>query len=206
MSDKYSTDDELTSVEQVSVLTKWFQLLRLNLIRRGIVYGALWLSDLVVRLTVGASPLRFTKIQHGLHVGGQYLGRGWRLLKQRGISAVINMRIEFDDEKAGIAPDRYLHLPTIDNTAPAIDHLKRGVDFIQQVVEEGGQVYIHCEAGVGRAPTMAAAYLVHQGMAPHAAWELLRRRRPFIRPTLTQIERIEAFAELPFEERAMLAA
>lgn len=195
MSQNKKTEDQLTSVEEVGVLTKWFQLLRLNFISRGLAYGARWVSDLIVRLTVGASPLRFTKIQQGLHVGGQYLARGWPILTQRGINAVVNMRIEFDDEEAGIAPDQYLHLPTIDNTPPTIDHLEQGVEFIGQVIEEGGQVYIHCEAGVGRAPTMAAAYLVRQGMTPQAAWDLLRDRRPFIRPTLTQIERINQFAE-----------
>jgi len=47
---------------------------------------------------------------------------------------------------------------------------------------------------VGRAPTMAAAYLVQQGMTPQDAWASIRRVRPFIRPTPAQVAQIEAFA------------
>lgn len=200
------SEDELTSVEEVGLLTKWVQLLRLNIIRRGFWYGVMWLSDLIVRLTVGASPERFSNISDYLHVGGQYLPRGWRRLKNRGVNAVINMRSEFDDAQAGIAPAQYLHLPTVDNTAPRLEDLREGVEFIERILKQGGEVYVHCEAGVGRAPTMAAAYLVSQGMKPTAAWDLLRDRRPFIRPTLQQVEQIEEFALLYSNESANLVA
>lgn len=181
--------------ESQGLLGKWLDLIRLTWVRRGLRYAALWTADLVVRLTAGASPLRFSKITDELHVGGQYLRRGWALLEERGITAVVNMRKEFDDRAEGIAPGRYLHLPTIDNTAPTLEHLRKGVEFIRRELQEGGRVYIHCEAGVGRAPTMAAAYLTAEGWRPAAAWEHLRSRRPFVRPTLPQIEQIVVFAQ-----------
>lgn len=184
------TDMDTTSVEEVGYLRKWVELLRLNLLGRGLRYGALWTADLLHRIIRGASPHRFTRIVDGLHVGGQHFRWGLSYLREAGVTAVINMRSEFDDARAGIAPKRYLHLPTIDNTPPSLLDLERGVDFIEQELASGGVIYIHCEAGVGRAPTMAAAYLVRQGMQPEHAWERLRRGRPFIRPTLSQIERI----------------
>lgn len=175
---------------------KWLELVRLNLVGRGLRYAGLWTSDLVFRLVAGASPLRFSRILPGLHVGGQYLAHGWDLLAERGVTAVINMRIEFDDRQAGIAPARYLHLPTVDNTAPSISHLRRGVEFIRREVAEGGSVYVHCEAGVGRAPTMAAAYLSAEGMASDTAWHFLRRHRPFIRPTSVQVTQVRRFESI----------
>lgn len=200
------SEDKLTSVDEVGLFTKWFHLFRLHLVRRGFQYGIMWGMDLITRLTFGASPERFSKITDGLHVGGQYLARGWHRLEGRGVNAVINMRIEFDDEEAGIAPEQYLHLPTVDNTAPKLEDLKKGVEFIEKVLRRDGEVYVHCEAGVGRAPTMAAAYLVSQGMKPTAAWDLLRDRRPFIRPTLPQVERIDEFALNYANESAALVA
>ena len=188
------SDSEVTSVENVSLLTKWYHLLRLHLVRRGIRYGLLWTTDLITRLTWGVSPARFTEITPDLHVGGQYLRWGWSLLEKRGVTAVVNMRDEYDDQEAGIAPSRYLYLPTVDNTPPTMEDLQSGVNFIREELERDGRVYIHCEAGVGRAPTMAAAYLVSQGMGPAAAWDLLRERRPFIRPTLGQRKQIQHFA------------
>jgi protein-tyrosine phosphatase len=104
------------------------------------------------------------------------------------------MRIEFDDQEAGIAPQRYLYLPTVDDTAPSIEHLREGVAFIEQVTAQGGGVLVHCGSGVGRAPTMAAAYLVHTGLAPEQAWARIREVRPFIRPTDPQVAQLERFS------------
>jgi hypothetical protein len=182
-----------TSLEDVSPVAKWLTLLRLEWAHRGVRYGALWLADLMARLTAGASLFSLSRITPQLHVGGQYRRRGWPLLEGRGVTAVVNMRIEFDDLKAGIAPQRYLHLPTVDNTPPALEHLKAGVAFIKRELARGGVVYVHCEAGVGRAPTMAAAYLTSLGFAPAEAWGLLRAHRPIIRPTSRQVRQVARY-------------
>ena len=55
--------------------------------------------------------------------------------------------------------------------------------------------YIHCAAGIGRAPTMAAAYLVTTGLTPTEAWAKIKQVRPFIRPTPGQEEQIVALVE-----------
>lgn len=188
-------EQEQPRPENQGLLGKWADLLRLTLVGRGLRYALLWVADLVIRLTAGASPHCFSRISEGLHVGGQYMGRGWPRLAARGVTAVVNMRREFDDRSRGIAPSHYLHLPTIDNHAPTLDHLAQGVAFIRQELERGGEVYIHCEAGVGRAPTMAAAYLTNEGWSPAEAWALLRTRRPFVRPTQVQVRQIQRWAK-----------
>jgi protein-tyrosine phosphatase len=133
-------------------------------------------------------------VKPGLHISGQHRRHGLPLLQKRGIVAVVNMRVEFDDMEAGIAPELYLHVKTIDNTPPTLDQLREGAEFIQKVLANGAGVYIHCAAGVGRAPTMAAAYLVLTGSTPEEAWSAIRHVRPFICPTRGQIARIEEFA------------
>jgi protein-tyrosine phosphatase len=110
------------------------------------------------------------------------------------MTAVVNLRAEFDDKNVGIAPAHYLHLPTADDSAPALEQLQTGAVFVAEEVADGGSVYVHCGSGVGRAATMAAAYLVHTGLSPEQAWACIRRTRPFIRPTAVQIEQIARFA------------
>jgi protein-tyrosine phosphatase len=61
-------------------------------------------------------------------------------------------------------------------------------------IERGGGVYVHCGAGVGRAPSMAAAYLVSTGLTADEAWATIREVRPFIRPKPEQMAQIERFA------------
>jgi protein-tyrosine phosphatase len=104
------------------------------------------------------------------------------------------MRIEFDDNHAGIAPARYLHLPTVDDAAPTLEHLHQGVAFISEETGRDGAVYVHCASGVGRAPALAAAYFVSAGLSADEAWERIREVRPFVRPTPAQIDQIEHFA------------
>ena len=105
------------------------------------------------------------------------------------------MRRELDDRDLGIAPPRYLYLPTVDDQAPTLEQLREGVTFIENEVSRGGAVYIHCGAGVGRAATMAVAYLIHRGLMADEAWARVRRVRPFVRPTAAQIAQLERFAE-----------
>jgi len=156
----------------------------------------LWAVDHVVRIVTGA-PLRgVSEITPQLHVGGQHRRRGRARLQARGINGIVNMRIEFDDAAVGIAGARYLYLPTVDDTAPAMEDLRAGVAFIGEVIESGGRVYVHCGSGVGRAPTMAAAYLVSTGLSPTEAWNTIRAVRPFIRPTAEQVDQLDRFAQV----------
>jgi len=89
--------------------------------------------------------------------------------------------------------DHYLWVATTDDSPPTLKELADGVRFVAQQISKGRGVYIHCAAGVGRAPTMAAAYLISQGATAAAAWETIRAGRPFIRPTPPQIRAIAAF-------------
>ena len=165
-----------------------------RLTQQGLRTSALWAADHAVRIITGAPMRSVSQITPHLHVGGQYRRRGWRRLAARGITAVVNMRIEFDDDEAGIAPPRYLHLPTVDDEPPTLEQLDEGIAFIAEQVARGGGVYVHCGAGVGRAAAMAAAYLVSTGLTPNEAWARIREARPFVRPKPVQIEQVEQLA------------
>ena len=176
-------------------IVKAFRILRQRLSTQGLRVTAWWAADHAVRIVTGANILRVSQITPQLHVGGQYRRRGWRRMKARGITAVLNLRIEFDDAEAGLAPPRYLHLPTVDDGAPTLEHLSEGAAFIAGELARSGSVYVHCGSGIGRAPTVAAAYLITTGLMPEQAWARIRARRPFIRPTAVQVQQIERFAD-----------
>lgn len=171
-----------------------------QLFKQGLWFTLVESVEQITRLTTGAPTRRFSQVTPVLHVGGQYLRHGWPRLSRRGITAVISMRGEIDDDAMGLSPPRYLYLPTVDNHAPTLVYLFQGVVFVHEEIQRGGSVYIHCWEGVGRAPTMAAAYLVSTGFTPAQAWQRVRDVRPFIRPTLVQIDQIERFAALWKEE------
>ena len=165
-----------------------------RLLEHGLRATYLWVQDKIVRRTRGFSPPHISRVQPNLYVGGQHRRQGLAPMRDLGITAIVNMREESDDAQRGLALDHYLWLSTTDDAAPAIEDLERGVDFISHHVAEGRGVYVHCAAGVGRAPMIAAAYLVRTGMSAAQAWDTIRRARPFIRPTPPQIAALNAFA------------
>ena len=154
----------------------------------------LWAADHAVRLLGGAPIRALSQITPQIHLGGQHNRRGWPKLVARGVTAVVNMRIEYDDRAAGIIPASYLHLPTVDETPPSLAHLEQGVAFMTREIADGGVVYVHCGSGIGRAATMVAAYMVRQGASPEQAWQRLQAVRPFVRPEPEQIEQLARFA------------
>ncbi|MFP4396090.1 MAG: dual specificity protein phosphatase family protein, partial [Anaerolineales bacterium] len=165
-----------------------------RLIEQGVGPVRLWLRDKIARRMTGFSPREISEVEPGLYVGGQHTRGGLARMLAEGIGAVVNMREESDDAAREAAPEHYLWLPTTDDHAPTPEDLARGVGFITDHIAAKRGVYLHCASGVGRAPTMAAAYLVSKGMEVEAAWDAIRARRPFIRPTPLQIEAVAAYA------------
>lgn len=175
-------------------LRKGLGILWQRLSKQGPRTTAWWAADHTVRVVRGAPIRRVSEIVPGLHLGGQHRHYGLPQLRARGITAVVNLRIEWDDLALGLAPDRYLYLPTVDDAAPSLEHLRQGAEFIAEELERGGGVYVHCGSGIGRAATLVAAYLVSTGQSPEEAWAEIRRVRPFVRPSAVQLEQLEAFA------------
>jgi protein-tyrosine phosphatase len=81
------------------------------------------------------------------------------------ITAVVNLRSEYQDVFTLPIPMAYLWLPVKDFTEPTFEQLWLGVRFIDTVVKSNQRVLIHCKMGLGRSPTLAAAYLVWTGLS-----------------------------------------
>jgi hypothetical protein len=152
-----------------------------------------WFYGRSMPIITGRPMMRFSRITPEIYIGPQYRSRGLRSLEREGILYCINMRIEYDSSKYGLIPKGYCYLPTIDDTAPTMEHLEEGVAFIQKAVSEGGKVYIHCAGGIGRAPTMAVAYFITQGNTVEEAIGMIKKIRPFINITPIQMERLKEF-------------
>lgn len=152
------------------------------------------LTDRWQRARLGMPSQQTSLIAPGIFLGGQYDRRVEPLFNRWGVKGIINMRKQRNPlQFSGIA---LMHLPTQDWRAPSIDALRRGVDFIATTRKQGGAVYIHCRAGEGRGPTMAAAYLIAEGMRTNDALAHLRRYRPYARPSAEQRRQLTRWEEL----------
>ena len=153
--------------------------------------------DQFYRKLSGAPLWHLSEVTPQLFVGGQHFRSGYQTIREHGITAIVNMReSHHSDVTKGIAGERHLHLATLDNTPPAVADLMRGAEFARQEINRGGKVYIHCGVGVGRAPTMAAAYLITTGLSPEAALRQIKAVRPFIHLTARQRAVLDDFASI----------
>ena len=143
--------------------------------------------------STGIPVKKYTQITPEIYVGPQHGQVGKRKLKWMGINSIVNMRSEFDDAAHGLALEDYCYLPTAEFDAPSLDQLSQGVAFIDQIINAGGRVYIHCADGVSRAPTMAAAYFISQGLKLEESIELIKKSRPFINILPVQMEQLKRF-------------
>ncbi|WP_370650107.1 dual specificity protein phosphatase family protein [Oscillochloris sp. ZM17-4] len=129
-----------------------------------------------------------------LFVGGQFHQSQWPELYQIGIRAVLNLQAEREDRFSGPPPVRSLRLLVPDFHAPTITQISEGVAFIAAAHAERLPVLVHCHAGVGRAPLIAAAYLVAvHDMHYRSAIAHLRAARPIIAPNPRQIARLREY-------------
>src|SRR5437764_940344 len=101
--------------------------------------------------------------------GGIWNEENIQELVRKGVTHIIDMQIEFDDrplaEPHGV---QVLYNPTDDDfQIKPPDLFQRGVEFALEALNDpDSALYIHCAAGVHRAPMMTLAILRALGWSP----------------------------------------
>jgi protein-tyrosine phosphatase len=130
--------------------------------------------------------------------GGIWNARNMEELAGAGITHVIDMQLEFDDRPLA-APFgvQVLWNPTDDDFLPkSPELLGRGVDFALQALEDPeARIYIHCAAGVHRAPMMTLAVLCALDFEIEAAMVLIETRRPVVDFADVYVESVRRFLD-----------
>lgn len=135
--------------------------------------------------------LNVSIVEPDLLVGGEFRPNQWPQLHAMGVRAVLSLQAEREDRFSGGAPDRMLRLAVKDFTAPTLEQLAEGIAFISAAHRDGMRVLVHCHAGVGRAPLMAAAYLMYREALDHqTALARVRAARPIIGLNPVQLARL----------------
>ena len=113
------------------------------------------------------------------------------LLERAGGSTIVclNEPHELADRYPGFVgwlaanvPQRAVHHPIPDLTAPSADELATLIDELYLRLVAGESLVVTCGAGIGRAGTVATAVLMRAGVAREKALDTVRAHRPMAGP------------------------
>ncbi len=130
--------------------------------------------------------------------GGIWTPDNMAKVARAGVTHIIDMQIEFDDTALGAEQGiAVLWNPTDDDFEPKPAALfRRGVEFAQAALEgPEAKLFIHCAAGVHRAPMMALALLGSMGWAMEDAMKLIEARRPVVDFADVYVRSVEEFLD-----------
>jgi protein-tyrosine phosphatase len=147
---------------------------------------------------------------HNVHVitpyylaGGQPSEKGYRWLKSKGVTTVINLRQSSAHEREMLQRLglRYVHISWPDLQPPSLKQVRQIVEVIEQERKCGGKVFQHCLRGIGRDGTMVCCVRIASGMnAEKAIAEWLKVAPTWLEDQArdkegkpVQIERIKEF-------------
>jgi len=115
--------------------------------------------------------------------GGIWTAQNMAQVSQAGVTHILDMQIEFDDTSlAGPHGITVLWNPIDDDFQPkSPDVFQRGVDFaLDALDEQGTKLFVHCAAGVHRAPMMTLAILCSLSWKLEDALLLIEAKRPVV--------------------------
>lgn len=103
--------------------------------------------------------------------GGQPSEKGYRWLKSKGVTTIVNLRQASAHEKEMLERLglRYVHISWPDLQPPSLEQVRRIVDAIEQERKRGGKVFQHCLRGIGRDGTMVCCVRVALGTSAEKA-------------------------------------
>ena len=126
--------------------------------------GAYLITWVTKNLGVGAAPMSYEELTS---------------LKEQGIVAIVNLCGEFSDlhtieKDAGF---EVFWLPIPDETAPKMEAMEKGLEWLDEAIYLGKKVLVHCHHGIGRTGTFVTAYLLRRGLGLKKAGKVLKTTR-----------------------------
>lgn len=141
---------------------------------------------------IGIPARTFCQIDNSLWVGAKpkLLGRFYLRLTNRHIYSLLHAPGSANQNsnswRTFFPLDEFVDIP--------FAKLSEITKQIDQIRLRGGKVFIHCREGVGRAPTVAAAVLISQGLEINQAIQRVKRGRDVSSINSLQLESLTLFA------------
>jgi protein-tyrosine phosphatase len=116
--------------------------------------------------------------EHPAQEGDEYLPEKLQLFALAGITHFIDLTSPADPVKPYHALTGAVRInhPIADFGVPSPLQMQGILQSIRSALNQGGKVYVHCKAGIGRTGTVAATWLTEQGLDDKQALALLLQK------------------------------
>jgi len=121
--------------------------------------------------------------------GGDWLDDEMTALREAGIDTVVSMLEEHEASELGLdreeaaavrAKLNFVNFPIPDRKVPAdAEQFQVFIAGLQQQIQSGKHVGVHCRACIGRASVAAASMLIRSGIPTAVAWHQVATARGF---------------------------
>lgn len=118
-----------------------------------------------------------------LYLGSQDVTQDVDILRMLGITHILSIGVPAQ-ALSQLPEMSYCFLPALDLPDEDIDPLlQRALPVIDEAISRGGCIFVHCNAGISRAPTVVVAFLMaFKGFSFCDAMSLVNQKRPSSRP------------------------
>lgn len=140
-------------------------------------------------------------IKPGLFIGNFRDAQDINFLQRNGITHVLCSAAELFP----VFPGRFEYKHVRANDVPSYQlsrHFDQGADFIHEGVKNGGNVFVHCAAGISRSVSLALAYLMkHDNLKLSEAFNLIKNKRYIANPNPGFVKQLKDFELRIFSAR-----
>ncbi|CAK4033363.1 Tyrosine- phosphatase [Lecanosticta acicola] len=132
-----------------------------------------------------------------LYIGGLFTLRRKEALQAAGITHVLSvLRLPLDQTLFESFAHKVIEKDDVDDEN-LLEHFQEACEFIQDGLEKGGGVLVHCAMGKSRSATCVCAYLVRRyGISPVEALARIRESRPLAEPNDGFMKQLELYHEM----------
>jgi len=111
------------------------------------------------------------QITSHIYQGGWLLTRDIPELVELGITHILNLDLPYTDPLPFIEANITLHnVQILDGCLMTPQLVREVIEIIDKSLSSPNhKIYIHCNAGVSRSPTISWLYLIHIGLSPEEA-------------------------------------
>lgn len=122
----------------------------------------------------------YNKISDNIYLGNLAGAQNKKFLEDNNITHIINLSYNSYPQHSGI---KYLIINIPDSPDQNIkQHFDKVIKFFDDAINNNGNVYIHCKAGISRSTTCLIAYLMYKGLNMCDSVNYVRSKRLIIEP------------------------